>query len=156
MAELADAPDLGSGAARHAGSTPVTRTTASQALYRLRRFFMLKKHLALTPLLRLFKTQQAAFWGAALPRVWVANAAQIKSRRSKAECLLFHYHFVAPPSPTRRVPCGDPSGDFAASHSRRCSAFSPQSCALRGPLSATSPIGRGKGLAMQNRATING
>ena len=26
MAELADAPDLGSGAARRAGSTPVTRT----------------------------------------------------------------------------------------------------------------------------------
>ena len=32
MAELADAPDLGSGAARRAGSTPVTRTTPEQAL----------------------------------------------------------------------------------------------------------------------------
>ena len=29
MAELADAPDLGSGAARNAASTPVTRTIGS-------------------------------------------------------------------------------------------------------------------------------
>ena len=41
MMELADMRDLGSRVARRAGSTPVTRTTSSQAVYRLRRFFML-------------------------------------------------------------------------------------------------------------------
>ena len=33
----------------------------------------------------------------------VANAAQIKSRRSRTECLLFHYRFVAPPFPRKAV-----------------------------------------------------
>ena len=37
--ELADMRDLGSRAERRAGSTPVTRTTSSQASYRLRRLF---------------------------------------------------------------------------------------------------------------------
>ena len=41
MMELADMRDLGSRVVRRAGSTPVTRTTSSQAVYRLRRFFML-------------------------------------------------------------------------------------------------------------------
>ena len=35
MAELADAPDLGSGAARRAGSTPVTRTKSIYAEFNL-------------------------------------------------------------------------------------------------------------------------
>ena len=34
MAELADAPDLGSGAARRAGSTPVIRTKKIRSLRR--------------------------------------------------------------------------------------------------------------------------
>ena len=93
MAELADAPDLGSGAARHAGSTPVTRTTASQALYRLRRFFMLKKHLALTPLLRLFKTQPAAFWGAAYAAYYFAKSALLRR--------YFLQKYRHPPAPLR-------------------------------------------------------
>ena len=37
--ELADMRDLGSRAERRAGSTPVTRTTSEQALYRLLRLF---------------------------------------------------------------------------------------------------------------------
>ena len=37
MAELADAPDLGSGGALHAGSTPVARTSEKRRL--VRRFF---------------------------------------------------------------------------------------------------------------------
>ena len=59
MMELADMRDLGSRAERRAGSTPVTRTTSSQASHRLRRLFMLciKSHLALTPLLLLSKSQ---------------------------------------------------------------------------------------------------
>ena len=65
--ELADMRDLGSRAERRAGSTPVTRTTSSQASYRLRRFFMLciKSHLALTPLLLLSKSNPlrwASIW----------------------------------------------------------------------------------------------
>ena len=60
--ELADMRDLGSRAERRAGSTPVTRTTSSQASYRLRRLFMLcvKSHLALTPLRLLSKSNQPA------------------------------------------------------------------------------------------------
>lgn len=38
MAELADAPDLGSGGALHAGSTPVARTSEKRRL--VRRFFV--------------------------------------------------------------------------------------------------------------------
>ena len=43
MAELADVQDLGSCAARRVGSTPTTRTTPEQALYRLLRFFVCGK-----------------------------------------------------------------------------------------------------------------
>ena len=39
MAELADAQDLGSCAARRVGSTPTTRTSSLQATYRLQRAF---------------------------------------------------------------------------------------------------------------------
>ena len=39
MTELADVQDLGSCAARRVGSTPTTRTSSSQATYRLRRVF---------------------------------------------------------------------------------------------------------------------
>ena len=61
MAELADAPDLGSGAARHAGSIPVTRTTASQTPLKSKsdvqklnvRFFIIAL------LLRLFRKKQS-------------------------------------------------------------------------------------------------
>ena len=53
MAELADAPDLGSGGAIHAGSIPVIRTTSEQAIYRLLRFFC-KNQSSLMPLLLLF------------------------------------------------------------------------------------------------------
>lgn len=43
MVELADTYDSGSYAHKHAGSSPVTRTTPEQALYRLLRFFYFKK-----------------------------------------------------------------------------------------------------------------
>ena len=60
MVELADTLDLGSSGAIHAGSSPVTRTTSSQALYRLRRFFFEKRR-ALTPLLLLSAKGHARF-----------------------------------------------------------------------------------------------
>ena len=56
MAELADALDLGSSGAIRVGSTPTTRTTSEQALYRLLRLFY-KSQSALTPLLLLSKSQ---------------------------------------------------------------------------------------------------
>ena len=40
MAELADAQDLGSCGAIRVGSTPTTRTTSEQAMYRLLRLFL--------------------------------------------------------------------------------------------------------------------
>ena len=79
MAELADAPDLGSGAARHAGSTPVTRTTASQTPLKSKsdvqklnvRFFIIALLLRLfrkrSRLLRLLACKRAHDAFAALP-----------------------------------------------------------------------------------------
>ena len=76
MAELADAQDLGSCAARRAGSTPATRTSSSQASYRLRRAFSFhgKAHRALILLLLVSKPQPLR-WVA----VWVRRCAAVLS-----------------------------------------------------------------------------
>ena len=57
----------------HAGSNPALSATSSQALYRLRRLFMLriKSHLVLTPLLLLSKSNPLR-WAS----IWLSGAAQ--------------------------------------------------------------------------------
>ena len=69
------------------------------------------------------------------------------------------WNLPSPPSPSRHVVANCVQVKAAVRSfeiSLRCSSFSPQSFALRGPLSATSPIVRGKGLAAQNRSMISG
>ena len=70
----------------------------------------------------------------------VANAAQIKSRRSKAECLLFHYRSVAPPFPRKGTLASHVVANFAQVKaavrsfeiSLCYSSSSPQSCRFAG------------------------
>ena len=52
----------------------------------------------------------------------VANAAGLKSRRSKAECLLFHYRFVALPFPRKAVACSQ-AKPFQVRAFNACSRF---------------------------------
>ena len=59
MAELADAPDLGSGGVIHAGSIPVTRTTSLRTAYRSQRLFI-KQSLLVHSVAAIFQIEPAA------------------------------------------------------------------------------------------------
>ncbi len=80
VVELADTLDLGSSAVRHAGSSPVIRTTSEQALYRLLRLFI-KSQSAFTPLLLLSKSNPLRW--ALIWLIFIGGVKSVMNTRTK-------------------------------------------------------------------------